>query len=85
LVEARLLTGRTHQIRVHAQSMGHPIACDERYGSDALNQAFRRQGLKRLFLHAAELDFVHPRTKQPLAVKAPLEPELQEYLNRLAG
>jgi 23S rRNA pseudouridine955/2504/2580 synthase len=83
LVEAKLLTGRTHQIRVHAQSLGHPIACDERYGDEALNQAFRRQGLKRLFLHAAELAFLHPRTHRPFEIKAPLDTELQDYLNRL--
>jgi 23S rRNA pseudouridine955/2504/2580 synthase len=83
LVEARPRTGRTHQIRVHAQAMGHPIACDERYGNAVSNQEFRRQGLKRLFLHAAELAFSHPRTQQPFQVKAPLEPELQDYLNRI--
>ena len=83
LVEVKPLTGRTHQIRVHAQSLGHPVACDERYGNAGANQDFRRQGLKRLFLHAAELAFPHPRTKQTFQVKAPLEPELQEYLNRM--
>jgi 23S rRNA pseudouridine955/2504/2580 synthase len=83
LVEARLLTGRTHQIRVHAQSMGHAIAGDERYGDAALNEDFRRLGLKRLFLHAAELAFIHPRSGQPFSVKAPLAPELQDYLDTL--
>ncbi|QSA95771.1 23S rRNA pseudouridine(955/2504/2580) synthase RluC [Methylococcus sp. EFPC2] len=85
LVEARLYTGRTHQIRVHAQSMGHPIACDERYGEDAANQAFRRSGLRRLFLHAAELSFIHPRTGQPFTIKAPLAAELQNYLDTLTA
>ncbi|MBS1211426.1 MAG: rluC [Proteobacteria bacterium] len=84
LVEANLLTGRTHQIRVHALSIGHPIACDERYGNDAQNQEFRRMGLKRLFLHAQELAFAHPRSGQLLHVKAPLDPELQEFLDHLS-
>lgn len=83
LVEARLFTGRTHQIRVHAQSMGHPIACDERYGDEALNQTFRRLGLRRLFLHASELAFAHPRDGKPFRVKAPLDEELDEFLERL--
>jgi 23S rRNA pseudouridine955/2504/2580 synthase len=83
LVEARLLTGRTHQIRVHAQSMGHPVLGDDRYGSEAANLEFRRSGLKRLFLHAAKLGFTHPRSGQPFAVEAPLEPELQSLLDQL--
>jgi 23S rRNA pseudouridine955/2504/2580 synthase len=83
LVEANLLTGRTHQIRVHAQSLGHPIAADERYGDAALNQAFRRQGLRRLFLHASVLGFAHPRTGHPFEIKAPLDVELQDYLKNL--
>lgn len=83
LVEAQLFTGRTHQIRVHAQSIGHAIACDERYGDEALNQAFRRLGLKRLFLHASELAFAHPRDNKPFHIKAPLDEELNEFLDRL--
>ncbi|MFM8330491.1 MAG: 23S rRNA pseudouridine(955/2504/2580) synthase RluC [Candidatus Methylumidiphilus sp.] len=84
LVEANLFTGRTHQIRVHALHMGHAIACDERYGDEAQNQAWRRLGLKRLFLHAAELSFPHPRDQRPFQVKAPLADELQEFLDRLS-
>jgi len=83
LVEANLFTGRTHQIRVHAQSMGHPVAGDGRYGDEAQNQALRQLGLRRLFLHAAELSFVHPRDQKPFTVKAPLDAELQELLERL--
>lgn len=83
LVEAHLLTGRTHQIRVHAQSMGHPIAGDERYGDAVANQAFRRLGLKRLFLHAAELGFTHPRTGKPFLVRSPLPAELQAHIDSL--
>lgn len=85
LVEARPMTGRTHQIRVHALAMGHPIACDERYGDDGLNQQFRGQGLRRLFLHATELAFTHPSTKEIFRVTAPLEPELQDCLMRMSS
>ncbi len=83
LAEARLYSGRTHQIRVHAQSIGHPIALDERYGDERMNQAFRRLGLKRLFLHALELGFAHPRDNKPFHIKAPLEPELEDFLDLL--
>lgn len=83
LVEAHLFTGRTHQIRVHALSIAHPIAGDERYGSEALNAGLRQLGLKRLFLHASELAFAHPRDKRPFHIHAPLEPELQEFLERM--
>ena len=83
LVEANLFTGRTHQIRVHALSIGHPIACDERYGSEILNAEFRKQGLKRLFLHASELAFPHPRDQRPFKIQAPLEPELQHFIESL--
>ncbi len=83
LVEASLFTGRTHQIRVHALSIGHPIACDERYGDEALNAEFRKLGLKRLFLHASELAFAHPRDQRPFTIQAPLEPELQHFIESL--
>ncbi|MGI2323384.1 MULTISPECIES: 23S rRNA pseudouridine(955/2504/2580) synthase RluC [unclassified Methylococcus] len=81
LVEARPVTGRTHQIRVHARSLGHPLAGDERYGDPSLNQDFRRRGLKRMFLHAATLAFTHPRNGREIRVEAPLEPDLQDFLS----
>lgn len=83
LVQAHLMTGRTHQIRVHAKSLGHPVAGDDRYGDEGKNQALRQFGLKRLFLHAAELSFTHPRDQRPFKIKAPLEAELQAVLDRL--
>ncbi len=83
LVEARLLTGRTHQIRVHAAHLGHPIAGDERYGMEEINRPWRRFGLKRLFLHAWRLTFNHPVTGAKLQVEAPLEPELLSLLTQL--
>jgi len=83
LVEAHPITGRTHQIRVHAQSMGHPIIGDERYGDEKINREFRRLGLKRLFLHALEAAFLHPRTGKSIEVKAPLDQDLSEFLKVL--
>ncbi|QJD30137.1 23S rRNA pseudouridine(955/2504/2580) synthase RluC [Methylococcus geothermalis] len=80
LVEARPVTGRTHQIRVHARSLGHPLAGDERYGDAGLNQAFRQRGLKRLFLHAATLGFTHPRSGREVRIEAPLESDLADFL-----
>lgn len=80
LVEARPVTGRTHQIRVHAQSMGHPIVGDDRYGDEKVNRESRRLGLKRLFLHALETVFLHPRTGEALRVKAPIDQDLSQFL-----
>ena len=84
LVEARPITGRTHQIRVHAQHMGHPIAGDERYGRDEDNRRFRQGGLKRLFLHARQSTFRHPRSGELMQVEAPLDDDLNEFLRCLA-
>lgn len=73
LVRVRLKTGRTHQIRVHAQSMGHPIIGDEKYGDKAVNKSFRQLGFKRLALHAHQLGFYHPVTDEWMEVEAPLD------------
>ncbi len=83
LVEAYPVTGRTHQIRVHARSMGHPIVGDERYGDDKVNRDFRQRGLKRLFLHALEAVFRHPRTGKSIKVRAPLDRDLCDFLKGL--
>jgi 23S rRNA pseudouridine955/2504/2580 synthase len=83
LVEARPVTGRTHQIRVHALHMGHPVAGDERYGDETSNRRLRQLGLKRVFLHARETTFRHPRTAEPLRVEAPLDDELARLLTGL--
>lgn len=80
LVSAAPKTGRTHQIRVHAAWMGHPIISDERYGSFELNKAFKKRGYKRLFLHAEKLEFVHPVTGLMVSFNAPLPKSLQELL-----
>lgn len=85
LIEARPLTGRTHQIRVHALHLGHPLAGDERYGNEETNREFRRMGLKRLFLHAAELHLPHPASGENLSLVAPPDPELENFLESLAS
>jgi len=79
-VEARLLTGRTHQIRVHAAHIGHPILGDDKYGDFDLNRSLAKQGVKRLFLHARKLSFGHPLTGEALAFESPLPPDMQRFL-----
>jgi 23S rRNA pseudouridine955/2504/2580 synthase len=83
LVEARLMTGRTHQIRVHAAHLDTPILGDEKYGDAEANKQARSLGLKRLFLHAETLRFRWPDEKQDQHFKAPLEPELNKFLSAL--
>lgn len=85
LIEARPITGRTHQIRVHAQYMGHSLVGDEKYGDDDINRSMRELGFKRLFLHAAELGFSLPGETALTRVKAPLAADLAEPLSRLSG
>ncbi|WP_416191453.1 RluA family pseudouridine synthase [Neisseria sp. CCUG12390] len=80
LVEATLKTGRTHQIRVHMQSQNCPIAGDERYGDYQANRRLQKLGLKRMFLHAAELHLDHPLTGEKLVLKAELPQELAQFV-----
>ncbi|HEC26828.1 MAG TPA: 23S rRNA pseudouridine(955/2504/2580) synthase RluC [Gammaproteobacteria bacterium] len=84
LVSIRLLTGRTHQARVHALSIGQPIAGDERYGDRAFNRRMKLDGLKRLFLHASRLRFRHPIDDKQMDVEAPLPESLAGLLDRLS-
>ena len=82
--EVRIETGRTHQIRVHAQHIGHPVAGDDKYGDEAINKRLREQvGLKRLFLHAATLEFALDGGKAPYLLNAPLADDLAAALERL--
>ncbi|NOQ36617.1 MAG: 23S rRNA pseudouridine(955/2504/2580) synthase RluC [Methylococcaceae bacterium] len=81
LVEASPKTGRTHQIRVHAAYLGHPIIADDRYGDVKVNHEFKKRGYKRLFLHAKQLSFAHPVTGEKMTVHAPLPSALTELLN----
>lgn len=83
LVGATLMSGRTHQIRVHAQCAGHPLAGDEKYGDADFNAYIRNLGGKRMFLHAAELAIVHPVSGEPMTFEAPLPAELAQLLEKL--
>lgn len=80
LLEVTIKTGRTHQIRVHLASQGHPIAGDDKYGDFDLNKALHKQGLRRMFLHAWRLQFDHPASGERVALQAPLPPELQKFI-----
>ncbi|MBS0213091.1 MAG: RluA family pseudouridine synthase [Proteobacteria bacterium] len=83
-VDVRIETGRTHQIRVHAAHLGHPVAGDDKYGDKDINKRLKEQaGLKRLFLHAASLEFSLDGGKTPYLLNAPLAPELAAVLDRL--
>lgn len=79
LLEAELLTGRTHQIRVHLQHLKHPVLGDDKYGDFELNKRLRREGLKRMFLHARSLEFVHPATQTTLRLESPLPADLEAF------
>ena len=80
LVEATLVTGRTHQIRVHLAYAGTPIIGDLKYGDDHANRVYREKGLHRLFLHAYRLAFVHPDSGKAMNFQAPLDDELESIL-----
>lgn len=77
LVEARLETGRTHQIRVHLAHMGCPIVGDEKYGDFELNRRLARIGHRRMFLHAHSMAFRHPRSGERMRIEAPMPPAFE--------
>ena len=83
LLEVTIKTGRTHQIRVHLASQGHPIAGDDKYGDFELNKALQKDGLKRMFLHAWRLQFTHPGSEERVELRSPLPPELQKFLDHV--
>ncbi len=87
LVEAHPRTGRTHQLRVHFASIGHPVAGDTLYGAPAriVAGATKRDTLGRNFLHAAAIEFLHPRSMKPTKFEAPLPKELEDFLKTLSG
>ena len=85
LLDAELKTGRTHQIRVHLAHIGYPIAGDDKYGDFDANKRLAKVGLKRMFLHAASLEFRHPRTAQMVRIEAPLAPELERFLQSVGS
>ncbi|OSM05085.1 putative ribosomal large subunit pseudouridine synthase C [Magnetofaba australis IT-1] len=83
LMEATLETGRTHQIRVHFQDLGHPVAGDGKYGDKSFNQQMKSVGLKRMFLHAWRLRLKHPHEGRWMEFTAPLDDGLQSVLTAL--
>jgi 23S rRNA pseudouridine955/2504/2580 synthase len=85
LVRCSPVTGRTHQIRVHTQYAGHPIAFDDRYGDREFDKQLAGTGLSRLFLHAAALKFTHPGSGEVMRIEAPLDEQLKRCLKVLRG
>ncbi|MGE7136251.1 RluA family pseudouridine synthase [Luteibacter sp. NPDC031894] len=83
LMQATLGTGRTHQIRVHAQYIGHPLAGDPKYGDEEANKRFRAKGLKRMFLHASRMSFDLGGKTYDFSV--PLPDDLKAFLDNLRG
>lgn len=83
LIQASPITGRTHQIRVHTQYTGHPIAWDDRYGDRRFDAYTAKAGLDRLFLHAANIIFIHPGKEERMEIHAEMEPKLQKALDKL--
>jgi 23S rRNA pseudouridine955/2504/2580 synthase len=82
LLELRLMTGRTHQIRVHLAHAGHPVLGDDKYGDFPLNRELAKQGVKRLMLHASSLAFKHPLSGAALAFKAAVPEEMESFLKK---
>ena len=87
LLELKIDTGRTHQIRVHLASLGHPVLGDGLYGApqELKDKSGRKLALGRNFLHAATIEFMHPLTGAPLRLSRPLPPELEDFLSNLEG
>lgn len=83
LVRASPVTGRTHQIRVHTQYAGHPIALDDKYGDKEFDQQMQKLGLNRLFLHAYSIKFEHPKSGEELRLTAPLDENMKGILKKL--
>lgn len=83
LLEAQLVTGRTHQLRVQLSHLGFPITGDDKYGDFALNKALVKHGLKRMFLHSSVTKIRHPLTNEKLELVAPMPSELNKFLQNL--
>jgi 23S rRNA pseudouridine955/2504/2580 synthase len=79
LLQVSLLTGRTHQIRVHLAHAGHPVLGDAKYGDFELNRRLEKAGVRRLFLHASRLAFAHPLSRERIELKAPLPAEIKKF------
>lgn len=78
-IQLELITGRTHQIRVHCQAEGHSIAGDDKYGDDEFNRMMRRKKIKRLMLHATSLEFPDSDYTQEVVINAELPPEFESF------
>jgi 23S rRNA pseudouridine955/2504/2580 synthase len=79
LLELELLTGRTHQIRVHLAHAGHPVLGDDKYGDFERNRALAKEGVKRLLLHARRLGLAHPVSGERLELESPLPPDMRRF------
>ena len=85
LVDVKLITGRTHQIRVHSLHFDHPVAGDDKYGDEYFNEQMKKMGLKRMFLHARSLRFKHPVTGEIMNPVAPLDDQLTNVIKKLSN
>jgi 23S rRNA pseudouridine955/2504/2580 synthase len=81
LLEVSLLTGRTHQIRVHLAHAGHPVIGDDKYGDFDLNHRLEKAGVRRLLLHASRLAFSHPLTRERIELQAPVPAEIRLFVD----
>jgi 23S rRNA pseudouridine955/2504/2580 synthase len=83
LLEAQLVTGRTHQLRVQLAHLGFAIVGDDKYGDFTVNKALTKSGLKRMFLHSSITKIRHPLTNDKLELIAPMPVELSKFLVKL--
>ena len=80
-MRVKIFTGRTHQIRVHSASIGHPIVGDDKYGDFELNKRIAKNTGARMFLHAHSLKFTHPQTGEVLTLSAPIPAIFSQFMN----
>ena len=83
LLNAEIKTGRTHQIRIHAAQTGFPVVGDSKHGDFSFNRECKKQGFKRMFLHAAEISFHLPDAIERITIHAPMSDELTAFLQGL--
>jgi len=83
LIQVELVTGRTHQIRVHCQAEGHPIAGDDKYGDTEFNRAMRKIGVRRLMLHASSLELPPGKYTPEIVIHAPLPAEFEQLFDSI--